>query len=234
MRLIGGADGCKNGWLLATKDLNSGRISCQVCPSTRDLFKHASSLEILAIDIPIGLTDKGPRACDLQARRLLKAGRASSVFPPPIRPVLSSTDYKEACQKRFEVEGKKVPVQAWAITEKIREVDSILQTDTELRNKVREVHPEVCFYFLAGGKPCQHSKKKWAGREERRNLLTPWYNGSLKSALADRRRFACAEDDILDVFAALWTAERIADGEPQIIPVEPERDSFGFLMEIVV
>ena len=124
-------------------------------------------------------------------------------------------------------------VQAWAMVSKIREVDAILKADTEIRNKVREVHPEVCFYFLAGEKPCQYGKKKGAGREERRNLLTPSFNDALKSALTDRRKFACAEDDILDAFAALWTAERIAAGKAQTIPVEPERDSFGLRMQIV-
>ena len=83
MHLIGGADGCKGGWLLVTKDLKSGCISYKPCRSTHDLFFNASSLDVLALDIPIGLTDKGPRKCDLQARRLLKAGRASSVFPAP-------------------------------------------------------------------------------------------------------------------------------------------------------
>jgi predicted RNase H-like nuclease len=83
MRLIGGADGCKGGWLLVTKDLKSGCISYKPCRSTRDLFFSASSLEVLALDIPIGLKDKGPRKCDLQARRLLIAGRVSSVFPAP-------------------------------------------------------------------------------------------------------------------------------------------------------
>jgi predicted RNase H-like nuclease len=233
MGLIGGADGCKNGWFLVTKDLKSATISCEKCPSTKDLLHKTASLDILALDIPIGLTDKGPRKCDLQARRLLKAGRASSVFPAPIRPVLSAIGYKQACRKRFEIEGKKMPVQAWAIVGKIREVDAILQADTEIRNKVREVHPEVSFYFLAGEKPCQYSKKKWIGREERRNLLTPSFNDALKSALMDRRKFPCAEDDIMDAFAALWTAERIASGKAQTIPIESERDSFGLRMEIV-
>jgi predicted RNase H-like nuclease len=95
------------------------------------------------------------------------------------------------------------------------------------------VHPEVSFYFLAGEKPCQHSKKESAGREERRNLLTPIYNDNIQAALSNRRKYACAADDILDAFAALWTAERIVAGEAQTIPVEPERDSFGFRMEIV-
>ena len=233
MRLIGGADGCKGGWLLVTKDLKSGCISYKLCRSTHDLFFNASSLDVLALDIPIGLTDKGPRNCDLQARRLLKAGRASSVFPAPIRPVLSAICHEQASQLRFEAEGKRMTVQAWAIVEKIREVDEILQTDTEVRNRVREVHPEVCFYFLAGENPCQYSKKKEIGREERRNLLMPLFNGDLESALAHRRKFRCAEDDILDAFAALWTAERIATGKAQSIPVEPERDSSGLRMEIV-
>jgi predicted RNase H-like nuclease len=58
MRLIGGADGCRGGWFLVTKDLDLGHISCQICPSTKDLLHKTKSLEILALDIPIGLPDK--------------------------------------------------------------------------------------------------------------------------------------------------------------------------------
>jgi len=233
MHLIGGADGCKGGWFLVTKDLKSGCISYKPCRSTHDLFFNASSLEVLALDIPIGLTEKGSRKCDLQARRLLKTGRASSVFPAPIRSVLSVVSREQASQLRFKTEGKRMTVQAWAIVGKIREVDAILQANTEIRNKVREVHPEICFYFLAGEKSCQYSKKKEIGREERRNLLVPLFNDDLKLALSHRRKFRCAEDDILDAFAALWTAERISTGKAQSIPVEPERDSSGLRMEIV-
>ena len=233
MRLIGGADGCKGGWLLVTKDLKSGSIFCQKCPSTRALFYQTLSLEILTLDIPIGLPDKGSRNCDLQARRLLKAGRASSVFPAPIRSVLSAVCREHASQLRFKAEGKRMTVQAWAIVSKIHEVDATIQVDAEIRNKVREVHPEVSFYFLAGEKPCQYSKKKGIGREERLNLLSPFFNDDLKSALANRRKFVCAEDDILDAFAALWTAERIVAGKAQTIPGEPKPDSFGLRMEIV-
>ena len=62
MRLIGGADGCKGGWFLVTKDLKSGCISYKPCRSTHDLFFNASSLDVLALDIPIGLKDKGSLA----------------------------------------------------------------------------------------------------------------------------------------------------------------------------
>jgi predicted RNase H-like nuclease len=122
------------------------------------------------LDIPIGLTDKGSRNCDLQARRLLKAGRASSVFPAPIRSVLSAVSREQASQLRFEAEGKRMTVQAWAIVGKIREVDAILQADTEIRNKVRE---------------------------ERRNLLMSLFNDDLESTLAHRRKFRCAYDFVV-------------------------------------
>src|SRR5258708_162894 len=36
---------------------------------------------VIAIDIPIGLTDHGPRRCDLDARRHLGPKRGTSVFP---------------------------------------------------------------------------------------------------------------------------------------------------------
>ena len=52
-------------------------------------------VEVVAIDMPIGLSDDGARACDVAARRLL--GRAgSSVFPTPVRAVLATDDYAEA------------------------------------------------------------------------------------------------------------------------------------------
>jgi predicted RNase H-like nuclease len=233
LRLIGGADGCRSGWFLVTKDLKSGHISCQKCQSTRELFDQAPSIEVLALDIPIGLTEMGSRQCDLQARHLLRHGRASSIFPAPIRSVLSADSYEQASELRFIADGKKMTVQAWAIVSKVREVDEILQTDTLNRSKVHEVHPEVCFYYLAGGKPCLHSKKKEAGRRERRGLLEPIYNEFLQSAVSGRKKYTCAEDDILDAFAALWTAERITAGKAKTIPPIPERDLFGLPMKIV-
>lgn len=41
-------------------------------------------------------------------------------------------------------------MQACAIIPKIRDVDSFLQENPVARSRIREVHPEVCFYFMAG------------------------------------------------------------------------------------
>src|SRR5512143_4090806 len=146
MHLIGGADGCKGGWVLVTQDLRTGFVSWQRCSTASELFYRSPELDIIALDIPIGLTEKGGRVCDQEARQLLKGGRASSVFPAPVRAVLSATAYAEACRIGTTVEGKKLSRQAWAIAPKIREVDDLLRRDPQLRAKTREVHPEVCFY----------------------------------------------------------------------------------------
>jgi len=233
MSIVCGADGCKKGWVVLTRDLDAGSVSWRLCASARELFHSGPSLQVIALDIPIGLPGRGPRTCDLEARKLLGRGRASSVFPAPIRPVLAASSYEAACQIRFQEEGKKLSRQAWAIVPKIREVDQVLCQDLKLQSLVREVHPEVSFFFLAGGRPMRHSKKSREGKEERRKLLEPMFGHWLQTALAERRSLASNEDDILDAFVALWTAERIASGVSQTIPVMPPKDSFGLRMEIV-
>ena len=51
---------------------------------------------MIAVDMPIGLAERGPRACDIAARRVLPRGRKSSVFPPPRRAMLGCADWAEA------------------------------------------------------------------------------------------------------------------------------------------
>lgn len=116
---------------------------------------------------------------------------------------------------------------------KVCEIDEVLRQDLELRSIVHEVHLEVSFFFLADRQPMRHSKKTRAGKEERRRLLAPIFGLLLQAALAERRNLASNEDDILDAFAALWTAERIKKGMSQAIPTVPPRDSFELRMEIV-
>ncbi len=234
MRLICGADGCKGGWVAIFKDLDSGRVSPGLFRTARELIYSDPIPQVIAIDIPIGLPERGPRACDLEARRRLGPGRGSSVFPAPVRPVLAATTYENACEKRSRIEQKRLSIQSWAIIPKIRDVDNVLRQDPTLQARVREIHPEVCFYWLAGGRPLQHSKKELLGREERRKLLEPLFGPWLQAILVERSKLASAVDDIMDAFAALWTAERIATGAAQTLPSAPPRDTFGLRMEIVV
>jgi len=206
MPLICGADGCKGGWIAVVENLDASEISWRVVPTLRDLATGKSPPQIIALDVPIGLPDKGSRACDLEARQLLGRGRMSSVFPAPIRPILRASSHAEASATRVDVEGKGLPIQAWAIIQKIREVDDFLRCEANLRARVREVHPEICFYFMAGRRPMQFAKTERAGREERRSLLVAQFGKVVDDALVDLRSLGCVADDLLDAFAALWTA----------------------------
>src|SRR5262249_5795780 len=108
-----------------------------------------------------------------------------------------------------------------------------LRSNASARCRVREVHPEVCFYFMANCRTMSASKKKAAGRSERLRLLTSAFAAEVEVALADCQHLGCQPDDLLDAFAALWTARRIRDGLAETIGGPTERDRFGFPMEIV-
>jgi predicted RNase H-like nuclease len=108
--------------------------------------------------------------------------------------------------------------QSWAIVYKMREVDEVLRQDPTLQSRIREVHPAVSFYFLSGERAVQHSKKTKEGKEERRRLLATVFLERLEGAARDKRLLACNEDDVMDAFSAIWTAERILTGKARIYP----------------
>ena len=59
------------------------------------------------------------------------------------------------------------------------------------------------------------------------------FGEAVDEALANKSR-GCAVDDLLDVFAAGWTAARIACGQPRSILAEPRYDEYGLRMEMVM
>lgn len=234
MAVICGVDGCKAGWVAVSKDLESGEVNWCLCGTVRDIALQSPAPRVIAIDIPIGLTEAGPRECDLAVRRMLGPVRGCSVFPAPIRPVLGAHDYAEACRIRFGIDGKKMSKQAFAIMPKIREVDTLLGESPPLREVFHEVHPELCFHSLAGGIPLVAGKRTREGAEKRLALLRPLFGVRLTEALKDRLILHCTEDDVVDGFAALWTAERILKGMAYSVPATPPTDALGLRMEMVV
>jgi predicted RNase H-like nuclease len=71
MFLIVGVDACKGGWISISRDPATGELSSEVDSSVRSLLLRQARPIALAIDIPIGMTDSGPRECDRRARKLL-------------------------------------------------------------------------------------------------------------------------------------------------------------------
>lgn len=168
----------------------------------------------IAIDMPIGLLDSGPRAADVEARRRL-GPRRSSVFPTPLRPMLAAQSYEEA----KAVAG--LSKQAYHLLPKIREVDALM-TPARQRTIV-EAHPELCFARLLGH-PCVAPKRTTEGRAERRSVV---------NLNIDRPPSGAAWDDVLDACALVETARRLVTGAVERLG-DGARDRRGLRCEIVL
>lgn len=225
-----GVDGCRAGWV-CVRHTRAG-LDAELFDSAERLFAQRPHPDALAIDIPIGLPERGARPCDRAARKRL-GPRRSSVFPAPPRSILRASSYDEACAMRFQLEAKRLSKQAWGIVAKIREVDAALEREPSRAAWVREVHPEVSFR-AASGAPMQHAKKKRPGREERLALVARLFGVRAFDDMRARfTRHDVADDDLLDAFAALWSAERISRGAAELVTDERPLDARGLRMEIV-
>jgi predicted RNase H-like nuclease len=233
MTILAGVDGCRGGWLCISRHLGSGKTESRVYPNAQELIGQHPQPEVIAIDIPIGLSDAGQRECDQLARQLLGEPRRRSVFPAPIRPALKAQTRIEADTITRSVDGCGVGAQAWALYEKIREVDQVLRKDPTLQGIVREVHPELCFMAWNGGEAIAAGKRTLDGMTARLSLVKSHFGEEVYLMIRDKQPPAIlGDDDINDAFAALWTAERIYEGTAKVIPDPPEVDSMALRMEM--
>ena len=233
MTTLAGVDGCKFGWLCITKDLENGTLNSIIFKSTAELFAQTPTPVVFSIDIPIGLTDSGPRQCDIQARRLLGARRGTSVFPAPIRPVLNLASREEADKVHRSIDGRGVNVFSWNLYPRIRDIDTELQKNPHLRDKVYEVHPEISFRALNDGASIIAAKRNSEGESIRRSLVENHFGeGAFDEIRKNHYMKDVSNHDINDAFAVLWTAERIFNGKAVSIPAEKEFDSVGLRMGI--
>lgn len=229
MTLVG-ADGCPDGWLCIVECDDA--LHAFVADDIGELIARVGPRAIVAIDIPIGLTDQGPRACDQLARKFLGQPRGTSVFPAPVRSTLTARDHREASDLHERSDGRRLSAQAFGILGKIREVAFELDAQPELQWMLHEVHPEVSFAFWNVAKPMSHGKKTPEGRTEREQLIDarwPEARSRLQTGLHGK---CYSHDDLNDAFAALWSAERINEGTAVSFPDPPVLDRTGIPMVI--
>jgi len=197
-----------------------------VAPTIRQLAELAVAdgpLQVIAMDIPIGLADTGRRRADQLARQAL-GRRWPSLFITPVREAVEAGDFPAALAANRRLAGEGISRQAFALRAKILDVDEWLRATSPPPVRVVEVHPELSFAQLAGA-PLAVRKSTWAGAERRRTLLAQagiTLPGDL--GLAGEQ---AGVDDVLDAAAAAWTARRVIQGMARSRPDPPEMFSDG-------
>lgn len=226
-----GVDACKTGWVAVW--VADGRLHARFHKTFGELAAAYPHVACIAVDLPIGLTAAGPRACDKAARALLGPPRDSSVPPAPDPRLLTVADFAAATARSLALTQKGVSRQVFNTFPRVVEVDDLMTP--LLQTWIVEMHPEVSFRAMAGGTPMAHSKSTPAGYEERREHLAHALGIRMPATKLESRDLVpkAAPDEVLDATAAFWTAQRVADGLAERLPETPELDRRGRRMEIV-
>lgn len=238
-----GIDGCRAGWVAATRDGVTVHEALGALLEQLDVLSRPS---VVAIDMPIGLAATGQRACDAEARRRLGRARGNSVFWTATRgAVYAPSDdldpraaHTEASRANIANEAGGVSAQAFNLFPKIREVDALLSDRPALRSVLHEVHPELAFacWNAAGGnalRPMPHPKKSGLGAHDRLELVFTCYGRRHFERFRRHHRAShVADDDVADAYAALFSATRIAQYKHCTLPEHPPCDERGLPMRI--
>jgi predicted RNase H-like nuclease len=228
--IVAGVDGCTGGWVCVAR--NGFDVTAFIEPSMSAVIARLGGRAIVAVDVPIGLTEQGARTCDLEARKILGQPRGTSVFPAPVRAALRGRTHVEASDLHEHADGRRMTRQAFGILAKIREVDSLLVRNPRLQQTIREIHPELSFTFWNAGQPMRHRKSRLSGRSEREVLIEKQWPGTRRKLVGQLRGQPYKPDDLNDALAALWTAERIQSRTAERIPNGSFCDRFGLKMEM--
>jgi predicted RNase H-like nuclease len=237
-----GVDGCRGGWLAVSTD-DGARWEVALHREFAGVWRAHPDAVTVFVDIPIGLPSQGDRRADGLARRRL-GPRGSSVFNVPARQAVWAMDAaggqgdlaarKEAARSfNRQLVGKSISEQSLGIVPKILEVDRFLSAAPEVRGRIFEAHPELCF-AMAVGRPMEYAKKDFLGGLERLGAVeahVPGARALLARVRREHPRSVVDADDVLDAMI-LAVSAHACGGRPASLPDPPERDGTGLPMAI--
>jgi predicted RNase H-like nuclease len=229
-----GLDGCRAGWVCIGWD--GRKWAATVFASLAQSLAYVASGARVCIDMPVGLSETGLRACDQEARRLL-GPRRSSVFAAPPSFAMQEMSYAELNRESKRRYGRGISKQAFYLLPKIRETARHLQDHRDRCQDWREVHPELCFAALQGGVPLSENKKTQAGYRQRMAILSARLGARAVTRLIDKLdahplRAGVSRDDILDAMVCGYVA-RLDSNQLRALPAgDVERNERGDAMQI--
>jgi threonine dehydratase len=249
-----GVDACRKGWIAVVA--RAGRFDeaqVMLAETFADVLHHVGVPALVAVDMPIGLpeiAERRGRAAEIALRAVLGPRRAS-VFGIPSRRAVHAynegRNYQHVCAIARATSGDDAwapSKQAFNIFDRIIEIDDVLCRDSELRERVYEVHPELSFALMKGSPdglvPLDLPKKKNGklnplGLAERRRLLIE--HGFVETFLDQplpkiSKGPKPALDDFFDACATFWSARRIFERRAIAFPSQVTHDAFGLRMTI--
>ena len=229
-----GVDGFSGGWCCCSSYNNSLYFS--VMKDVKSIFKEFPKINYVFIDMPIGLSDHGfKRSVDAKLRDMLPSNRKSSVFNAPSRPSIYSQSYNHAKQAELKLQGKSISIQSWNISKKIKELDQYISNNPQVISKLRESHPEYCFYKLNKDNPLHYSKKLSIGIEERLSILKKFVSNvedSFNKFYKKNIHTGLKKDDIIDSIALYVCADKWEKNGGRCITQSPSKDHRGIPCQI--
>ncbi|GGG02057.1 hypothetical protein GCM10007304_15030 [Rhodococcoides trifolii] len=203
-----GVDGARGAWIVAITD--GATLRLHAAQTVSDVLDVTAECVAVGVDMPLEMPDTGYRPCELEAKVLLGPAR-SSIFHTPVRAVLDTETYVEACAVSRAITGKAISKQSWYLLPSIR---AWIAADVD-RTRIVEVHPETTFRVIGDGVTA--SKKTAQGAGQRIKALSAFLPPrTLVDAMATIPP-GPAMDDVLDAIAAAWSATRFADGEARVL-----------------
>jgi predicted RNase H-like nuclease len=218
-----GLDGFSSGWVAVIIDGDQRAISFH-----RDISDAlAQPFDRAGIDIPIGMTDDGERACDLLARARLRP-HASRVFTGARRWLWQEFDDPDKANRDALRRGeRRVSRQLWHLGCKIMEVDAFVRAHRS--HDIREVHPELVFLRLNRGKALPPKKSEEGDALRRRLLKREGFRELDRWLTRARIGTGAKRDDVLDACAVAIAAREAQGSIPQ---GTPPLDAQGLPMQI--
>jgi predicted RNase H-like nuclease len=212
---VAGADVWKGRWIVVV--LADGRFERALIASTIDsALDDVTDVVAIGVDMPIGLPEKGQkRSADDEARAYV-GPRRSSVFSTPSRDLLEAASHSKA-NELARADGRLgITVQSYGLGPLIFQVEPVARRDSRLY----EVHPEVSFAAANGDAHLPWSKTSWNGIKLRCRILES-QGIVIPDDLGPSGGAGVA--DVLDAGIAAWSANRIAAGTAERMPLGQER-----------
>jgi hypothetical protein len=116
---------------------------------------------------------------------------------------------------------------------KIQQVHDYMRDNPGAAHFLYEVHPRLSFLELEGDVMLPHREGRKLRFRDRLSYLCDVYPSKiLYDAVTEYSRTDIAKTDVLDAFAMLWSAKRIATSRAKRLPSAPIYDARGFDMAI--